>query len=70
MFGQGTSVFAQGSVLVVYKAANGQKLRLGKVVIGELGAIVVGQDGLGDLQSHPSQTNKPDLNHMLTVLDS
>ena len=69
MLGQPNLGLAQGSVFVAYKAEDGQKLRLGKDVLGELGAIVVGQDGLGDLQSYPSQPNKPDLSDMLTVLD-
>jgi len=54
MLGQPNLGLAQGSVLEAYKAEDGQKLRLGKDVLGALGAIVVGQDGLGDLQSYPS----------------
>ena len=69
MLGQPNLGLEQGSVFVAYKAEDGQKLRLGKDVLGELGAIVVGQDDLGDLQSYPSQPNKPDLSDMLTVLD-
>ena len=46
MLGQPNLGLAQGSVFVAYKAEDGQKLRLGKDVLGELGAIVVGQDGL------------------------
>ena len=54
MLGQSNLSLAQGSVLEPYKAEDGQKLRLGKDVLGALGATVVGQDGLGDLQSYPS----------------
>ena len=54
MLGQSNLSLAQCSVLEPYKAEDGQKLRLGKDVLGALGATVVGQDGLGDLQSYPS----------------